>query len=387
MMLTLQDLVDGLGRRLGVPVTLEDAHMRLLVHNAHPDEVDPARQRLILSRQAEDWAVRWGREIGLYDAVSPIRLPLNPERGVTVPRVVVPIRWEGALLGWLWLIEPANGLGEDALSEAVAAAEQAAHIMMRDRRANQRDRQARSEILRALVSDDARERDDAIRRAGEHTALREGPWRACLVRSRGGQAAEKLSARLQDVLPAGEGHTCLLGTTVAVLSIVRDSLVTDGGRLGARIRGELTPDADGLAMGVGGVAWSLEEVATSHAQAVAALRVAEVEAEESLATWEQLGAYRALLALPDPTDVALIHPGVAALSGAGDEGDLLATVEVYLDEGGKAARAAERLHVHRGTLYYRLRRFEELTATDLDDGRQRLAVHLALKARRLAGDD
>ena len=57
---------------------------------------------------------------------------------------------------------------------------------------------------------------------------------------------------------------------------------------------------------------------------------------------------------------------------------LAATAEVYLDRAGSVQRAATALSVHRQTLYYRLRRIEELTGLDLADGRDRLRLHLAL---------
>jgi DNA-binding PucR family transcriptional regulator len=41
--------------------------------------------------------------------------------------------------------------------------------------------------------------------------------------------------------------------------------------------------------------------------------------------------------------------------------------------------------VHRQTLYYRLGKAERLTGCDLADGRERLLLHLALKAARLTG--
>jgi DNA-binding PucR family transcriptional regulator len=46
--------------------------------------------------------------------------------------------------------------------------------------------------------------------------------------------------------------------------------------------------------------------------------------------------------------------------------------------------AAERLHLHRTSLYYRLGRIAELTGRDLADGGARLELHLALKLVRLA---
>uniref|UniRef100_UPI001CE2902E PucR family transcriptional regulator n=1 Tax=Streptomyces pseudogriseolus TaxID=36817 RepID=UPI001CE2902E len=63
--------------------------------------------------------------------------------------------------------------------------------------------------------------------------------------------------------------------------------------------------------------------------------------------------------------------------------ELARTAEVYLDCAGQAGRTAAELGVHRQTLYYRLSRVERLTGLDLDDGEDRLLLHMALKAHRL----
>ncbi|MYZ11603.1 PucR family transcriptional regulator, partial [Streptomyces sp. SID2999] len=63
--------------------------------------------------------------------------------------------------------------------------------------------------------------------------------------------------------------------------------------------------------------------------------------------------------------------------------ELARTAEVYLDCAGQAGRAAAELGIHRQTLYYRLGRVERLTGLDLDDGEDRLLLHMALKRARL----
>jgi DNA-binding PucR family transcriptional regulator len=74
---------------------------------------------------------------------------------------------------------------------------------------------------------------------------------------------------------------------------------------------------------------------------------------------------------------------VLARHRAGEE--LLAAAEAVLERpGSDMAAVAERLHVHRGTLYRRIERIEELTGLDLGDGDDRLALHLGLRLRRLA---
>ncbi|WP_029383345.1 PucR family transcriptional regulator, partial [Streptomyces leeuwenhoekii] len=95
--------------------------------------------------------------------------------------------------------------------------------------------------------------------------------------------------------------------------------------------------------------------------------------------WASIGPFRLLTALPagaaqDPAVRALLSPA---------HRELARTAEVYLDRAGQAGRTAAELGIHRQTLYYRLSRVEQLTGLDLDDGEDRLLLHMALKGARL----
>lgn len=66
-----------------------------------------------------------------------------------------------------------------------------------------------------------------------------------------------------------------------------------------------------------------------------------------------------------------------------DAGELLASLEVYLDLGLNAMAAAAALGVHRHTLATRLQQVEQRTGLRIDDGDQRLLLELGLRARRV----
>ncbi|EKX61756.1 hypothetical protein STRIP9103_07016 [Streptomyces ipomoeae 91-03] len=98
-----------------------------------------------------------------------------------------------------------------------------------------------------------------------------------------------------------------------------------------------------------------------------------------MAEWRAIGPYRLLTALPprahqDPAVGPLLTPA---------HHELAHTAEVFLDCAGQAGRTAAELGIHRQTLYYRLSRVEKLTGLDLDDGEDRLLLHMALKGARL----
>ncbi|MBQ1011841.1 helix-turn-helix domain-containing protein, partial [Micromonospora sp. M51] len=79
------------------------------------------------------------------------------------------------------------------------------------------------------------------------------------------------------------------------------------------------------------------------------------------------------------------HPGLERLLRDDAHQVLLETLEAYLDLAGNAHATAEKLRLHRTTLYYRLQRVEQLAGTDLKDGNERLCLHLAMKLGRLTG--
>ncbi|MEV7585006.1 PucR family transcriptional regulator [Streptomyces erythrochromogenes] len=171
---------------------------------------------------------------------------------------------------------------------------------------------------------------------------------------------------------------------------------TAGSRGGVGAAGSRTAAAAGASTGTGsagptgpqrmtaGVAdpvRGLAELPAAWEQAMAAARAAAAEPRFGpVAQWAQIGPYRLLASLAcDPVD----DPAARTLLTPAHR-ELARTAEVFLDCAGQAGRAAAALGIHRQTLYYRLGRVEQLTGLDLDAGEDRLLLHMALKASRLA---
>ncbi|MEV5241237.1 helix-turn-helix domain-containing protein, partial [Streptomyces cinnamoneus] len=124
----------------------------------------------------------------------------------------------------------------------------------------------------------------------------------------------------------------------------------------------------------------LAELPAAWTEALGAARAAVAERRLGpVAEWAGIGPYRVLTGLAaehtaDPVVLPLLAPAHT---------ELARTAEVYLDCAGQAGRAAAALGIHRQTLYYRLGRVEQLTGLDLDDGEDRLLLHMTLKGSRL----
>jgi purine catabolism regulator len=104
------------------------------------------------------------------------------------------------------------------------------------------------------------------------------------------------------------------------------------------------------------------------------------------ATYRDLGSYSLLLSLQEDAALALFCDSVlgAIEQSEGDYGgELIRSLEAFIEENGQWERAAKRLFCHRHTLRYRIKRVEELTGRDLGSARDRIEFWLALRGREL----
>ncbi|HEY0362830.1 MAG TPA: helix-turn-helix domain-containing protein, partial [Solirubrobacteraceae bacterium] len=64
-------------------------------------------------------------------------------------------------------------------------------------------------------------------------------------------------------------------------------------------------------------------------------------------------------------------------------GELMRSLEAFIECNGQWESAARRLYCHRHTLRYRIRKIEELTGRDLSSARDRIEFWLALRGREI----
>jgi len=105
-----------------------------------------------------------------------------------------------------------------------------------------------------------------------------------------------------------------------------------------------------------------------------------------VASHSDLGAFTLLLALQDDEALRLYSEGLLEPIGRGEGeygGELLRSLEVFIENNGNWERAARQLYCHRHTLRYRIRKIEDLTGRDLARATDRIELWLALRAREL----
>lgn len=134
--------------------------------------------------------------------------------------------------------------------------------------------------------------------------------------------------------------------------------------------------------GIGGLALSFRE-----AEQALAIGRALLGGNRSV-HFEHLGVQRLLFQLRDNPELASFYDDLLGKLQAHDErqgAELVNTLEAFFECHGNHVRTAQRLHLHRNTLLYRLDRAKNVLGVDLDDAETRLALQVALKIGRVIG--
>ncbi|GAA3994238.1 helix-turn-helix domain-containing protein [Streptomyces plumbiresistens] len=381
-----QELVDEISELLGAPATLENRDFELIAFGAYDSEgeldasaLDPVRTRSILTRRSTAAVRTWFEGFGITRATAPVRIPPTPEAGVYRGRICLPVRHRGVVLGYVWLLDDDPGPTDRQLTAAMEVTTRIGALLADEA---QHGADLSRELRAVLTAERDWQRDMAVaelrtalgpRADTLHTVICVTPW----------PSADPDDAPSVRTVP-GATALCTLpwGTTATALALlvrlrsadVMTPATSAAGRLLERAR------STGAAAGIAAARAGLVDLGVAWREAAAAARAALAEPHLGpIAEWSSIGPYRLLTSLPpeaahDPAVRTLLSP---------THHELARTAEVYLDCAGQAGRTAAELGIHRQTLYYRLSRVEQLTGLDLDDGEDRLLLHMALKGARL----
>ncbi|MET7287514.1 helix-turn-helix domain-containing protein [Streptomyces sp. NPDC005573] len=390
-----QELVDELSELLGAPATLENRDFELIAFGTYdsegeldPSALDPVRTRSILTRRSTATVRAWFEGFGITRATGPVRIPPTPEAGVYRGRVCLPVRHRGVVLGYVWLLDDDPGPTDAQLAAAMEVAGRIGALLADEARAGAG---LGRELRAVLTAERGWQQDMAVaelrtalgaRADGPHTLVCLAPW----------PSADPEDAPSPRTVPHATALcTVPWGATAQSLAVLVRLRSADAAAPALTTASRLLKEVEGThgvraargtpAAGVGEPRVGLVELGAVWQEAAAAARAALAEPRLGpVAEWGRIGPYRLLTALPpesahDPAASPLLSPA---------HRDLAHTAEVYLDRAGQAGRTAAELGIHRQTLYYRLSRVEQLTGLDLDDGEDRLLLHMALKRARLA---
>ena len=325
-------------------------------------------------------------------------------RALALPVVRAPARGGSqdvpAPQAWLVAAKDRGGLGEFdrlVLHQAVIVV---ALELLRRRVADDTERRLAGDVLSAMVSGELAGTELARRLEPFGLRDRVGVLVLTPPRSVRGLVEGALSAALRDEAPGG----LAAGTgrfSCALLPAGRGAGDEELFELAERVRGRVSREA-GLALpGGAGRAVPAGDLRRTFHEARCALEAQELAGERSggeapgrdgsdgaapLATYRDLGSFQLLLSLQDDEALRLFCDSILAPIEDGEGaygGELMRSLEAFIECNGQWERAARQLFCHRHTLRYRIRRVEELTGRSLDSARDRIDFWLALRGREL----
>ena len=316
-------------------------------------------------------------------------------RALALPVVRTPAGGNGdgpAPQAWLVAAKDRGGLGEFdrlVLHQAVTIV---ALELLRRRVADDTERRLAGDVLTAMVSGELAGSELARRLEPFDLRDRIGVLVLTPPRSLKGLVEDGLSAALRDEvaggLAAGTGRF-----SCALLPLERSETDADLFALAERVRARASRDA-GVALPAGaGRPVVPTDLRRSFHEARCALEAQALSGEANgdgkprlLATFRDLGSFQLLLSLQDDDALRLFCDSILAPIEAGEGaygGELMRSLEAFIECNGQWERAARQLYCHRHTLRYRIRRVEELTGRSLDSARDRIDFWLALRGREL----
>lgn len=373
-------LADAAAAVVDAPVTIEDANSRVLAYSARQDRTDPARVATIMGRRVPDDVLARFRSRGVFRELSRGRTTIFVPRQAdgTLPRLIVPIRMGGELLGSMWAVVAGPVADERAAAFADTAPVVALHLLRRRAREDA-ERRRTAELVRAVL-----EGTGSVRLAAAELDLPDEPHRvvAMAIRTPDPLGAEGMRLALWERITAGVGRR----PAVAELRDVLYAVVPDRDGWPA-LRQALVGEDEPLV--TAGPPVPLAELAHSRALAEELLNLLRtglitgpvVSHEEA---WQVLVLHRSATGA---LGAGATEFGPLSVLRAQDERagtSYVDTLYEWLRHPGDPRAASRALRIHPNTLRYRMAKLVELAAVDLDDPDTRLALLVQLAAVRWA---
>jgi purine catabolism regulator len=383
----LKQLASRLAGLLGQSVSIENERFEILA-SANVAEVDEARRFTVSEGHTNPRLVQALEERGILSALRqtrrPVQIPIIPEVGLELERILAPIVVHSDIYGYMWIIAHGRPLTELDRMALNTGATVAALMMLYQESVQSAEASLKGSLLSQLIQgEQSREAvlaDQALRYGVDLSAR----YRLMVMDAAGAVSGRSLQlyrrinrlAGMQEwraVVGQFAGQVLVLTQADQNLSQMIEQIRAESGGLEVR-------------MGISGVQRGVELMGAAHRQCREVLHITRRLKDPRPAVYfDDLGYLHALYLAGEASLTANLYvPAVRRLLEAGER-ELFNTLEAYLDAGGNGVQTAENLHIHRSTLNYRLSRLVELHIPDLSDPLVRMNLQVALKLLRLFG--
>ncbi|MCZ2401658.1 helix-turn-helix domain-containing protein [Paenarthrobacter sp. Z7-10] len=395
-------LVEAAALKLGRGLSLEDLDGVLLAYSSNQSHADRVRVNFLLSKRVPLDVSAWQLSHGIAAAVRPVVVPANSELGM-LGRVCVPLLVRGFRVGYLWVQQDAAEQSATAilaqLPQVRNEVDLLASLLLDSNTAESEHRRRREQEFLAACAGGT----TAIANVADWTQVHgRGPWQlVTALEVDGGSAAAGADDASADPLAATLIHRSAalqasIGVDAALFSAGTDTHAVllfreSAGRAShaavlVRYQLELAKRSgrpvQRIILGISESFADPRRFPQAFLQSKLAAQAAAVDPQlGELVDCRSTGVYQ-LLAAGSWEQLSSVH--FRTLADRDRNAELLPVLELLYDNNSAVQDVADRLHLHRSSVYNRLARIRALIGADPLHGQVRLELHLALKARRWA---
>ncbi len=380
------ELAEMLADQVGHSISIENERFEAIA-NKNIAEVDAARRYTIAQGRTNPQLIE-ALEVEylpkIRASLRPVQLPVMPELGLAMERLLAPIVVHGDIYGYFWIIADVHALTPIDIMAIEIGATVAALLMLYQESLQTAEASLKGNLMARLIEGEGRPQtilSDQSLRYGVDLRL---PYRMLLVSIRNNQPPTSTRAyrAINQVLARLDAEAVAAQFAGQVLILAQDQQDLQALALALLERLE-----SGAAIGISRALTGAGMVQAAHQQCNDVLDIAQrLYPDQYVHQFDDLG-YIHTLYHAGPASLAQ-NPQVPVLRQllAERQADLFNTLEAYLDAGGNSMQTAEALQIHRSTLNYRLARIKKICAIDLSSASTRLNLQIALKLMRLFDD-
>ncbi|MCY3779741.1 MAG: PucR family transcriptional regulator ligand-binding domain-containing protein [Chloroflexi bacterium] len=383
------DLANMLADQVGHSISIENDRFEAIA-NRNIAEVDSARRYTIRHGRTNPQLIE-ALEVEylprIRETLRPVQLPVMPELGLEMERLLAPIVVQGEIYGYMWIIADVHALTPIDMMAIEIGATVAALLMLYQESLQTAEASLKGSMMAQLIEGEGTSqtilRDQSLR-YGVDLRL---PWRMLLVNISDEQPPNSTRAyrTINHVLTSGKRQA--VAAQFAGQVVILAQAEEEVGALAQALVEQLENGRGCLKIAISSKFTGMAQVGIAHQQCNDVLAMGQrIDRRSHVHRFEDFG-YIHTLFHAGPAGMAQ-NDHVPILRRLLDErqADLFNTLETYLDAGGNSVQTAETLHIHRSTLNYRLARIKEICDADLSEPSTRLNLQIALKLMRLFDD-
>lgn len=398
----LMELADIVAERLGNPITIEDQHHQVVAYSIHGETPDPVRIETIMKRKVPETVLARFWKVGVIQSLmhsdQPVRIPSMQDLGLG-NRTAISIRKGNEVLGYIWVQETGRPLTEEDYGILRRAARLAMPRLLQKRDRYVKKEESKKALFWQLLSGNSSFAE--VQQQAANLSISFPPYMVVVTGEIECEENQWLSIQREldylletlkettpfSILPLwvyDERQCIVLGG-----SKKREGLEIEAGQFLLWLNSRFTT-GKGIKIkngGYGSVVNSLQNIPRSYRQSLEVIELKKSLPGEldHIYGYTELGFFRyfpLMKELNEKDGYGNVHLQRLARYDQENHGNLLETLTVFLDHGGRINQAAEVLHIHTNTLHYRMKKIEEVGKIGLGNPLQRTTLYLELKLNK-----